>query len=289
MESTFKLQNKALQLLETDKLLKFNQEILEGFIRPIEEEIFVITILGTTTANPFQIANKMIEKLHLESDCHNNINSNEGIDGFQEFTKAGINIYTGLFNHKATINMTKVIILVVGSIEKKEFTNKILGMIHSISSILILASDKANLSDIEVISSLKKAFTGSSYPDEMIKNLSPKLVFCFIDNDYSNNSNNNLVNEITEKLEKEDIISESYVKYYRERKVVVLNKEEMNKVCSGDEKVDVCFDGLMKIIFVDSLCKSYRGKKLNGLTLRNMLIEFVNCINQGISFNINKM
>lgn len=273
MENTYKCPpKKAFQLLEIEKLLKFNQEILEGFIRPVEEEILVLTIIGTTTSNPNLVANKILLNYY---------NDEELTDLFpQESYKPGIWAFTDLLNIKSN-NNTKIIILTVNGIEKKEFTPRIFGMIHAISSIILCTSDKANLSDLEVISNFRKVFTGTSYPDDIIKNLSPKFLFCYMDDE---NNSNFTVNEITNYIEKEDIISESFNKFYREKKAFILVKTDLYQK-NSDEK----FDSLIKILFVDSLSKSYRGKKLNGLTLRNMFIEFVNCINQNIGFNINKM
>ena len=250
---------KAVQLLELDKLLKFTQEILEGFIKPIEEEILVVTILGSTTSQPELLADKLISNQYGEE-----------AKSYEADNTGNIFTFTDAFSHKSNPTNTKVIYLVVSGIEKKEFSNKILGMIHSISSIIILHTNKKDLSDLDQLVNLKKVFTGTTNTDDLIKNLSPKFIFSYISDKLN-------AIELSDLIEKNDNpINQSLVRYYKDRKFIVFNKN-----------FDI--ETLLKLIFVDTQSKNYKGKKFNGLTLRNVLIEFVNCVNQGIGFNISKM
>jgi len=272
---------KSLQLLEFEKLLKFSQESLEGFIRPIEDEIIVITILGSTGSNSHKVANKLIE-VNFDSEIEE--------ENLLDDNTTGLWIFTQTFHQKNSSNSnTKILILHASGIEKEEFNNKIYGMIHSISSTIILVTEKKELSDLSKISLLKKTYSGGN-SEEIIKNLSPKFIFCNLNNSTSEASND-FCSNLIDYLEKEDELSDFFIKYYKERTVFCVSFSSINQFQTEDlfSESTTQFSKLIKSIYYDSYSKSYRGKKLNGLTLRNMLIEFVNCINQGIGFNINKM
>lgn len=260
------------QLLEFESLLKFNEDLLEGFICPIEEELIVLTIIGASNSEAYSISNKIIER--------NLKNTGEFIE-YRGFDKenSGIYTFTKLLNFKSLQKNSRVIVFSIQGIDKKVFTPKIMGMLHAISSVLVFVTNKPNLSDIEFISNYKSVFTGANYQDELIRNLSPKFIFCYT---YKENKEVYSEEELYQQIEKEDIISESFNKYYRERLVIAYD----NKIKDSDNK------GLEKLynsIFVEAISKSYRGKKLNGMTLKNIFVEFTNCINRGIGFNINKM
>lgn len=261
------------QLLEFESLLKFNEDLLEGFICPIEEELIVLTIIGVSSSEAYSIANKIIER---------NLKNCDELIGYKGFNKdnSGIYTYTKLLNFKSLQKNSRVIVFSIQGIDKKVFTPKIMGMLHAISSVLVFVTNKPNLSDIEFISNYKSVFTGANYQDELIRNLSPKFVFCYCNKENIKESYSE--EELYQQVEKEDIISESFNKYYRERLVVVCDNKVKDSENKGLEK-------LYNSIFVEALSKSYRGKKLNGMTLKNIFVEFTNCINRGIGFNINKM
>lgn len=260
---------KIVQLLEFENLLKFNITALENIIKQIEEEVLVVTVIGASRKSQYDIANAIIEK-----ECY-----------FSEKEK-GIWICSEIINHQSS-NL-KVLIMNISEIDSIEFNEKIYTMIHCISSIIIFHTSKPNLSELSFIAKVPKTLTGTNYPEDVLSELSPKFIFLLRkDEDEKNYSNlqKQFDNEkksavlLLESLEKEDDYKDIFVKLYPDRKAFIINHyfsvEDIHE--------------LKELIFINSFSKSYRGKRNYGLTLRNLFIEFVNCINQKISFNIVKM
>ena len=268
MENSYK-SNKILQLLEFDHLVKFNMNALENCIKSIDEELLVVTILGSKHSNQHDLTNLIIDK-----------------ENFFTENETGVWIYANTLDHNSP--NIKILILNVCGVDSEEFNEKIYTMLHCISSIIIFHTSKPNLSDLSLLSKVSKTLNGTNYPEDLLADLAPKFIFILRKNDdesyYSNlqkqfDNERKSANFLMESIEKEDEYKEIFTKLYNDRRGYILN----NYFNHDDIKE------IVDTIHVNSFCKTYRGKKNYGLTLRNLLIEFVNCINQKISFNIPKM
>lgn len=260
--------NKISNLIEIDKLLKIKEEIIEGFIKNIEDDISLITIIGSNKSSTNQLFEKIINLYLNKENNEVNIESNENL------STESVQIFTYSFNSYNKMNKSKIIFFLVNCIDKKVFTNRIYAMIHTMSSIIIYNSINLNLSELEYISDIKKYFSNYGSQEDLIKSLSPKFIYLYKDLENSKIDKDKVRNTI----EKEDIISNSFVKYYLDRSFLSYN--------SLNEKF---LESLEEIISKSQISKNYRGKRIEGLTLKHLIIELINCINQNISFNISKM
>lgn len=258
----------AIQLLEFETFLKFDLDALDNYIKSADEEILVVTVIGNTDSNLNELTNLMIDT----PDCFNTTNT-------------GIWLYSNLLKHNSP--HIKILILNVPGVEREKFNEKIYTMLHAISSIIILHTTKPTLSDLEILTKVPRVLTGTNNPEEILLELSPKFFFVFRkESPLEDNSFYSHLPQVSEDpialleyLEKEDEMREFFVRLYKERKAFILGQNIDKKEISD----------LMKAITVNSFCKSYKGKKNNGITLSKLLIEFVNSINQKLSFNLNKM
>lgn len=255
------LKNRPYLLIEFDKLLKFNQEALEGFIKKIDEEIIVVSIIGNTNSKQNEIANLLL-----------------GVNKGFEDSSEGIFIYTNPLDHNS--KNSKILILNCTGLETSKFSSKILVMLHSISSVLILNTQSPNLNDLVKVSEFSKCLTGMRDKEAVLSELSPKLIFLLRNADeiMSQASPSDFMAEILKK-DKNISTRDLVLKFYKDRRAIFLPHKVDNRATSH----------LTDSIFKESTGKNYKGKKINGFSLRNLFIEFVNCINQGSGINVNKM
>lgn len=260
---------KLCSLIEIDKLLKLKEDILEGFIKNIEDDISIITIIGSDKAETNNFFNEIIIYNYKKENEICNIDKNEYI------STDSIQVYTHTFNSFLKKSKSKTMFFLVNCVDKKIFSSRLYFMLHTMSSIVIYNTVNTNLSEIEYISELKKYFSNYGTFDELIKSLSPKFIFVYYDHEKEDKIDKDKLKNI---LEKEDIISSSFVKSYFDKSYLCYSSLS-NKF----------LDNLDEIITKSQLTKSFRGKRIEGLTLKHLIIELVNCINQNISFNISKM
>lgn len=250
------LDKDIMLLVEFESLLKFNLKALDKISRFAEEEILVVTLLGKPQVDLNSFMNKLLD-IDVE---------------YYDSKKTGLWINADIYPHK--FQHIKILFLSVPDISCEEFNEKIFGMIHAVSSIVLLLTDSYSLDDLSIISKLPKTISGTNNQEEILLELSPKFVLVVkplnIDAELSEE-------DVMENILKNDDQKEIFSSIYKEKRAYVLGNSKSK------------YEEILQAIKTNSFCKSFRGKKNNGLTLRNMMIEFVNCINQKIGFNISKM
>lgn len=250
------LDKKVMLLVEFESLLKFNLKALDKISKFAEEEILVVTLLGRPQIDLNSFMNQLL-----------------GIDvEYYDNEKPGLWINADIYPHK--FQHIKILFLSVPDISCEQFNEKIFGMIHAISSIVLLLTDNYSLDDLNLISKLPKTISGTNNQEEILLELSPKFVLVVKPTNIDTILNEE---EVLENIIKNDDQRDIFTSIYKEKRAFVLGKSNSK------------FEEILQSIKTNSFCKSFRGKKNNGLTLRNMMIEFVNCINQKIGFNITKM
>lgn len=277
-----------------NELLKFNIEILDKLIRPINEELIVITVIGSSNSNQIDLANSII-KLNKYNKANDDYNSNtDNINNFNnsKFTsdKPGLWVYiNGISNNNKN---NRFIVINCQGLEHSEFkyTDKLYFMLHSLSSVLIFNTNRPTLTDLSIMSNMPSCITGTSNPEDLILEMSPKIIYVL--NKYNNEEENSSYyshlpiiaddsNALLDYLEKEDELRDYFTSFYKERKAFIISNVSNNKT--------EVYNSIKKIILTNSFGKTYKGVRNDGETLRGLLIEFVNNINRNIAFNINKM
>lgn len=303
---------KPIQLIDFDKGFNLNPGALE-ILNSIEDDIIVVAVVGKARTGKSYLMNLLLD----------NIGKNDGfrVDSKISSCTKGIWMW-GNYRKSLTGNRTKILFIDSEGTSATDggtrtYDSRIFALVVLISSLFIYNTtsniDEHGISELSLAAHLSNAITTNSNidKDNLLTELSPKFIWVLRDftlekvhpetgqeissKEYlelclrkkisGKNSNDN------------NLIRNNIIKYFPERDCITLVRpvesesdlKQLNKIPFEKLKSNFKweFKQLKDKIYKETLPKKFNGKKLNGPTLANLIVEFVNTINSGSIPNIN--
>ena len=297
------------------KNFTLNEDALK-ILRSIKEDIIIVSIVGKARTGKSYLMNLLL-------NSNNNNNNNNGFEVASSINSCTRGIW--LWNTPRTkINSPNTKIIFIDSegtnsvdISTKTYDSKIFALIVLISSLFIYNSngniDEKSIGDLALAAHLGNSIASNSIKnkDNLISELAPKFIWVLRDFSLEKvdpvtgeeiNSNEYLElclkNKISGKNSYENnLIRENIIKYFKERECVTLSRpvddeedlKNLKKFKFSELKVNFRkeFLELKKKVYETSKIKKINNKNINGLILADLLVAFINSINNGIVPNIN--
>ena len=310
------LKEGPIKLIEFEKSnFKLNNIALE-ILRLIKEEIIVVSIVGKARTGKSYLMNLLL-------NINNNNYLNEGFQVASSINSCTRGIWLWNTPKQKPNSSAKIIFLDsegTNSVDlsTKTYDSKIFALIILLSSLFIYNTngniDEQSISELALASYLSSTIAINSNTninkDELISDLAPKFIWTLrdfsldkIDPDTGEEISSDqylelcLRNKSTGKNSENNLIRENIIKYFKERECVTLprpidkeeNLQNLNNIPFSELKPNFRSEFLLlkRKVYESSKPKIFKGKRITGPILADLLIIFIDCINSGKVPNIN--